>query len=209
MLRIALCGGTFDPFHLGHLRAPLHVRGEFGWDRIIYIPAWKQPFKLDRETTSGCHRFAMAVLATRDNEALSVSPIELDRAAVSYTVDTLEVFRSESPDATIDWIIGDDNVALLPQWKRIDRILAIANFAVLDRSAKREVPEMLRARVSTPAARGRAGSIAFAQNARLEISSTAVRERLRRGESVEELVHPDVMHYINKNGLYLTTGVTT
>lgn len=209
MLRIALCGGTFDPFHLGHLRAPLHVRGEFGWDRIIYVPAWKQPFKLDRETTSGCHRFAMAVLSTRDDDALSVSPIELDRGTVSYTVDTLEAFRSEYPDATIDWIIGDDNVALLPEWKRIDRILSIANFAVLQRSATRDVPEVLQPRVTTPAGRGRSGAIAFAQNARFEISSTVVRERLRRGESVEELVHPDVMHYINKNRLYLTTGVTT
>jgi nicotinate-nucleotide adenylyltransferase len=206
--RIALCGGTFDPFHLGHLHAPLSVCEEFGWDRIIFLPAWKQPFKLDRETTSGYHRFAMAVLATREYDFMSVSPLELERGNISYTVDTLETFRSENPNAVLDWIIGDDNLEQLLQWRKIERIFALANFAVLARSTKHELPEPLQGRVSPPSSRGRSGSICFARNATIPISSTAVRDRLRRGESVKELVHPDVMHYIDKHRLYTTTEVT-
>ena len=65
-MRIAICGGTFDPFHRGHVEPILAVRDQMKWDHIIYVPAWRQPFKTDRETASGHHRFAMVALAIRD-----------------------------------------------------------------------------------------------------------------------------------------------
>ena len=122
-MRIAVCGGSFDPFHRGHLEPVLAVRDRMGWDRVIYVPAWRQPFKADRDATSGYHRFAMAVLATHKNDIIYISPIELERGGTSYSVETLEVLHDRYPKAEIDWIIGDDNVTQLGQWKRIDRIL--------------------------------------------------------------------------------------
>src|SRR5438105_3779895 len=109
-MRIAICGGTFDPFHRGHLEPIVAVRGELQWDRVIYMPAFRQPFKLDRGSASGYHRFAMAVLATQVDDALFVSPMELERGQVSYTVDTLEALHGQYPGAALDWIIGADNV---------------------------------------------------------------------------------------------------
>jgi nicotinate-nucleotide adenylyltransferase len=210
-MRIAICGGTFDPFHRGHLEPVLAVRGEMQWDRVLYVPAWRQPFKLDQNTASGYHRFAMAVLATEDHDGLAVSPMELERGEVSYTVDTLETLRRENPDASLDWIIGEDNVPHLAKWKNIERIFELANFVVLTRNATQagqsaavedgqscppsgESPE----RHDAPAC----GAIIYAHNEAVPVSATDIRRRLRTGEPIDAFVDPRVARYILHNGLY-------
>ena len=74
-MRIGIVGGTFDPFHRGHLDPVLAAREKLQWDRVLYIPAWRQPFKTDRDAAPGPHRFAMTALAIRDHDALYVSKI--------------------------------------------------------------------------------------------------------------------------------------
>jgi nicotinate-nucleotide adenylyltransferase len=203
-MKIGICGGTFDPFHRGHLEPVLAARGLLGWDRLFYIPAYRQPFKTGQQTTSAYHRFTMAVLATESVEEIFVSPQELERGEISFSVDTLELLRTQNPDATLDWIIGDDNLALLGDWKRIERIFELANFAVLTRAGETfaPVPAAFAARVTTPARRGKCGHIVFAQNATVEVSSTEIRRRIRAGEPIGGLVDPRVSHYIEHNHLY-------
>ena len=200
-MNIGICGGTFDPFHRGHLDPILAVRGELQWDRVLYIPAFMQPFKQDRRTASGHHRFAMAAVATLDHDGLEVSSIELERGAVSYTVDTLGELRGRYPGATLDWIIGDDNLPRLGEWKSIDAIFGMANFVVLSRGAH-EVPAPMRDRVTDAPARPRWGTIAFARNATIPISSTEIRNRIQGGEPIEDLVPPPVSRYIHHYDLY-------
>jgi nicotinate-nucleotide adenylyltransferase len=206
-MNIGICGGTFDPFHRGHLEPILNARGPMQWERVYYIPAYRQPFKTDREHASGYHRFAMAAMATIEREAMFVLPLELERGAVSYTVDTLEELRATHADDTLDWIIGDDNLAQLLQWKSIERILELANFAVLTRggaagSQPAEIPGALRARRSTPDARPRCGSIVFAENPTVPISSTEIRRRVQSGHPIDDLVDARVSRYIHHYGLY-------
>lgn len=200
-MNIGICGGTFDPFHRGHLEPVLAARDTMQWDRLLYIPAFRQPFKQDRATASGFHRFAMAVLATQDHDDVTVSPRELERGEVSYTVDTLEQVRAEQREATLDWIIGDDNLAELHAWRNVDRIFELANFAVLSRSGS-DVAPAYASRVSEPASRPTHGAITFAHNATIPISSTEVRRRVRAGEPIDELVDPRVSRYIQRNCLY-------
>ena len=200
-MKIAICGGTFDPFHRGHLDPVLAVREELRWNAIVYIPAWRQPFKSGLDTASAYHRFAMVVLATESLDGIHVSTRELDRAAISYTVDTLEELRASEPDATLDWIIGDDNLADLGAWKNIDRIFELANFVVLTRG-RHETPEELRARVTSAGARGSSGGIIFASNPAIPVSSTEIRTRIRAGEPITDLVDPRVSRYIQHNRLY-------
>lgn len=177
------------------------VREQMEWRRIVYIPAWRQPFKAEAELSSGPHRFAMAVLATENMDDVYVSPRELDRASTSYTVDTLEELRAEEPEATIDWIIGDDNLPQLMAWKSVERILEIANFTVLMRSSG-EVPSALRSRVCEVTARAAFGCIVLVANATVPVSATEIRRRVRAGESIDGLVHPRVSRYIQHNRLY-------
>ena len=205
-MKIAICGGTFDPFHRGHLDPILAVRDELQWSVILYVPAWRQPFKADTKSASGYHRFAMAVLATQRFDDVFVSPRELDRGTISYTVETLEELRREQPDATLDWIIGDDNVAELESWKNIDRIFELANFVVLTRHEQAagqaaRAPHVM-GRVTSAEKRGRNGGIVFASNAQVPVSATEIRRRVRAGEAIRDLVDPLVARYIQHNRLY-------
>jgi len=201
-MNIGICGGTFDPFHRGHLDPIVAARDALQWDRILYIPAYRQPFKQDREHASGYHRFAMAVLGTLDRNEMFVLELELERGAISYTVDTLEALREIYPDDTLDWIIGDDNLVQLMQWKSIDRIFELANFCVLTRSGGQAIPPVLKPRVHAALERPRSGAIVFADNHVVPVSSTEIRSRLRAGESIEALVDPRVARYIHHYGLY-------
>jgi len=211
-MRIGICGGTFDPFHRGHLDPVLAVRGEMQWDRILYIPAHRQPFKLAVNSANDWHRYAMVILATLDHYDVYASDIELSRGEVSYTVDTLEKLRAEHPGATLDWIIGDDNLAKLDEWKNLDRIFELANFAVLARGREEGRQECLPhtlpvwARHSCLASeRAQNGSIVMLHNPLAEVSATGIRNRIRAGQPIDDLVDPRVARYIEHYGLYKGT----
>ncbi len=206
--RVAIYGGTFDPIHRGHIEALDAVYDRMGWSRVILMPARVQPFKVGNRTSSPLDRYAMAVLATHDDSRFDVSKLELERDAISYSVDTLEAVRFGNPDCALEWIIGDDNLALLPEWKSLDRILEIANFVVLARNGSDELPASLAGRVTAPEARGAAGTIVFAGNPRIEISSTEIRRRVATGEHFEEFVDRRVAEYISRNRLYLPEDPT-
>lgn len=190
-MRIAICGGTFDPIHRGHIEPLLSVRDKMQWDHILYIPAWRQPFKSGRDTTSGYHRMAMIALAIRDNDVLFVSPMELERGGTSYSVDTLEALQRRYPGAEFDWVIGDDNVAQFGEWKEPARLVELARFVVLTR---------LRAVPAPPPAF--ADRFLFAENATIPISATDIRNKVRAGEPIDSLVDPLVSRYIHHYRLY-------
>jgi nicotinate-nucleotide adenylyltransferase len=193
-MKIGVCGGTFDPFHRGHLDPVLAVREKLKWDRVIYVPAAKQPFKVDRKTTSSYHRFAMAVLGTQSNAALYVSPIELERGGTSYTIDTLTELHAMHPGSTFDWIIGDDIAGQLLTWKDAERLFGLARFVVLTRGGAVPAPAL--------AERAASGRVIYANNQSVPISSTEIRKRVRAGEPIDLFVDPLVARYIQHYGLY-------
>lgn len=189
-MRIGICGGTFDPFHRGHLDPVLAARETMQWDRVLYIPAWRQPFKTHLDAAPGAHRFAMTALAIRDHDMLYVSPIELDRGGISYSVDTLEELHRLYPGASFDWIIGDDNLADLDRWKDPRRLFTLARFVVLSRNAM------------TDDRQPTTDNIVFAYNPTIPISSTEIRNRVRAGQPIDAFVDPLVSRYIQHYGLY-------
>jgi nicotinate-nucleotide adenylyltransferase len=223
-MRIGICGGTFDPFHHGHLEPVLAVREEMEWDLVLYIPAWRQPFKKDRRITAGSHRFAMTALAIRDHDSLFLSPIELERGGISYSVDTLEALHQQYEGASFDLIIGADNLADLHRWKNPERLFELARFVVLKRGLGRgvwgvgEKRKLSKASSLTPIVGSRESGVGeepslthtprptpriiFAPNATVPVSSTEIRERVRAGQSIDAFVDPLVSRYIHHYGLY-------
>jgi nicotinate-nucleotide adenylyltransferase len=206
--RVAIYGGTFDPIHRGHIEALDAVYDRMGWTRVILMPARVQPFKVGNRTSSPFDRYAMAVLATHDDSRFEVSKLELERETVSYTVDTLEALRLAHSGAALDWVIGDDNLALLPKWRSLERILELANSVVLARDGGSELPGSLASRVARPQDRTLSGAIVFAGNPRIDVSSTDIRRRVAAGEHFEDFVDRRVAEYISRIRLYQPEGTS-
>ncbi len=188
LARVGVLGGTFDPIHLGHLAAASEVCAELGLDQVLLAPAYSQPFKLGFDTAPAEHRLAMCELAAADDERFAVSPVDIERGGVTYTVDTLADLREQRPDAELFFISGADALARLGEWKEPERLLELATFVGVTRpghSLDHEgSPHIL---VEVPG---------------LAISSTDVRRRVRAGRPIRYLVPRSVADYIAANGLY-------
>jgi nicotinate-nucleotide adenylyltransferase len=145
----------------------------------------------------------MCRLAIGDAPALSVGALELQRAAPSYTVDTLRVLHAEHPRAQLTFILGADVARTLPSWREPRALLMLAELAVALRAgagvdaAASDRRALQRALAALPEARVR-----FLEMPPLAVSSSLVRERVARGEPVEELVGAGVAAYIATHGLY-------
>lgn len=124
-MKIGIFGGSFDPVHTGHIRLAEEVIRKGFADKVVFMPAAKQPFKLDRKMASGEDRLNMVKLAIEGLDSMEVSTYELDRAGeVSYTVNTLNAMQEQyGADAEIALIQGADTFLQIHKWTRHDEIL--------------------------------------------------------------------------------------
>lgn len=213
--RIGLLGGTFDPVHIGHLRAALEVAEQFDLDELRLIPSARPPHR-GTPQVSAQQRLDMVRLAVEGVPPLSVDDRELWRERPSWTIETLESLRAELGDEVqLLLLVGWDAFCGLPTWHRWQELLDHCHILVLQRpDADSDAPETLRdllaARsVSDPQAlRGPAGQIAFVWQMPLAISATGIRERLAAGRSIRFLVPDAVLAYIHAHGLYRATPST-
>lgn len=214
-MKWGLFGGSFDPIHLGHLRCAQEVGELFSLDRIVLIPACRQPLKTGRDVAAFSHRYRMAELAIEGNELFSLSDIENRREGPSYSIETVMHFRSHDPEVTeFYFIVGQDAFLEIGMWKEWKRLLSLCNFVVMTRpgytvtSLEDALPADFAARFSYDAGdrvfRGPGGcNIFFRTLTFLDISSTDIRERASRGLSIRYLVPEAVLSYIREQSLYI------
>lgn len=213
--RIGLLGGTFDPIHIGHLRAALEVAEQFALDELRLIPSARPPHR-GTPQVGAQQRLDMARLAVEGVPPLAVDDRELWRERPSWTIETLESLRAElGGEVQLLLLVGWDAFCGLPTWHRWQELLDHCHILVLQRpDADSDAPETLRdllaARsVADPQAlRGPAGQIAFVWQMPLAISATGIRERLASGRSIRFLVPDAVLAYIHAHGLYRATSST-
>lgn len=200
---LILFGGSFDPPHLAHVALPMAVRQAVGADTVAYIPAAKAPHKLDKVQTVAEHRLAMLRLALEGEKHTTVLTAELDRGKSgepSYTVDTLADLRKElSTDVILNLLIGADQVRIFDQWREPERIIGLAEPMVMVRPP--DTRESLLASLADDEARAQ-WAPRLVEVPAMDISSTDIRDRVARGESIEGMVHPEVQAYITEHGLY-------
>jgi nicotinate-nucleotide adenylyltransferase len=213
---LGILGGTFDPIHVGHLDAIDAARDALALDEVLLVPAYDQPLRNAEPRASACERFALAVLAAQDRPECRVSDMELARMGRSYTEDTLRALHRAGWQASqLFFILGSDAFAGIADWRGYPALLDLAHFVVIARpgtpmeDATRRTPE-LRARVS-PATREQAGCtgtmrIFLVHADTRDVSSTAIRERLARGESIDDMVPGPVASHIHKHHLYRTVN---
>lgn len=196
-------GGSFDPPHVAHMTLPMGVRQQVGADAVVYVPAGRAPHKLGRPQTTARHRLAMLNLALRDVDQALVLTEEVDRATdrrPSYTVETLEALRRRVvPGARVRLLIGADQLRIFDTWKSPDRILQLAEPLVMVRPP--DTPALLLASLPSDEARAQWAQRLIDVPA-MDVSSSVVRQRIRRGEPISNLVAPAVAQYIHEHGLY-------
>ena len=200
-MQIGVFGGSFDPFHFGHLWPVREAKRRLGLDRVIYLPTARPPHKPAGQTAPAWSRFAMVELALLDEEDMRVSPIELTPGRPAYTVDSLERLRREHPADELWLILGGDNFAQLPTWKSWRRLPRLARLAVLVRpGAQQRLEEGWPPAVRRLAASDRVELVA---NRPVRIASTRLRRLLAAGKPPPPRTVPRrVLQYIRKYRLY-------
>ena len=212
--RIGLFGGTFDPFHRGHLDAARAARSVLALERVLLVPTKVPPHRAESPRVSGYHRFAMAALAAADDESLVMCDIELRSAEPSYTSTTLEQLALAGYDPSeLFFITGADAFAEIATWHDYPAVLDRSHFVAVSRPGS-PAPQ-LRGRLPALAARmrapiggvddGRAAAETFiwlVDIATTNVSSTELRRRLAKGQPPGTYVPAAVAAYIERHDLY-------
>ncbi|HUE86952.1 MAG TPA: nicotinate-nucleotide adenylyltransferase [Vicinamibacterales bacterium] len=208
--RVGLLGGTFDPIHHGHLAAARAAQHTLGLDQVRFIPSARPPHRPDSPQASEYHRVEMIRRAIEDGAGWEVSDLELRRHGPSYTYDTLTTLNGDglSP-SQIFFITGSDAFAEIASWHRYPDVLDLAHFVVVGRpgfsieALRRRVPALAN-RMIEPAdlAVSSTPQVILVEAETPDVSSTAIRERAARRESLEGLVPPAVSAYISQHGIY-------
>jgi len=209
--KVGIFGGTFDPFHFGHLNSMLSIADFFELDQIKAVPSNTTPGRIQTQGSSPEHRIEMLRLGIKGNEHLiEIDTQEIERGGVSYSIDTIKSYAKADDDLFL--IIGMDQFSKFDKWKNFEEILGLVDLVVTSRPGT-ELPYSLE---DWPAAvRGLVGdfdakeavlkngqSIYFYQLEDVPVSSTEVRKKVRLGQDVQTLVPSGVEEYLRTNKLY-------
>ena len=198
-MHLGIMGGTFDPIHVGHLTIAEEARCRVPLDEVLFLPTGRPWMKVGQDLSAGPNRLAMVQRAIASNPHFRVSPMELERAGDTHTVDTLEALRRErGPEAEFFFILGLDSVMHFPRWREPRRILELCRLVVVTRPEHSAYdPHVLEA--IRPAATER---VVRLDGPQIGVSGTDIRRRVSRGLSIKYLVPEAVEEYIYQQGLY-------
>ncbi len=220
--RVGLFGGTFNPVHMGHLRSMLEVRDELELDQVIVIPSAIPPHKTKEGLVDSAYRLEMLQKAVAGMDDFIVSDIELHRDGPSYTIDTVKYYKKileTSKDLFL--IMGLDAFLELDTWKAYEELLSLISVIIMVRpgkwveegkAAQKLVENFLKTSISQAYTLSNSGGgfihpqwqTVYLQNVTpLDISSTGIRDLLKKGRSITYLVERDVEDFIYHKRLYI------
>ncbi|HLR80599.1 MAG TPA: nicotinate-nucleotide adenylyltransferase [Bacillota bacterium] len=190
MKRIGILGGTFDPPHIGHLIIAEEVRIALDLTEVWFIPTYEPPHK-DRASSSVEDRLNMLQRAIGEHPHFKINTIEIERSGKSYTIDTMKTFKRMYPEDEFFFIIGADMVEYLPNWFKIEELIKLVTFVGVKRPGFNVESDYPVVEVDIPI---------------IDISSTTIRSRLARKQSIKYLTPDAVISYIKERQLYGTSG---
>ncbi|MFN2484853.1 MAG: nicotinate-nucleotide adenylyltransferase [Candidatus Limnocylindria bacterium] len=197
--RIGLLGGTFDPPHFGHLVLATIAAEQHQLDRVVFIPAGVPPHKQDQPVSGTTDRLLLTRLAIAGDPYFDLSPLEVERPGVSYTVDTVEQMREIYGDAVeLFLVMATDSLAQVDSWRDPDRLLELTEWVVGPRpGSPAPTRQVLMDRFGD-----RNDRIHLVDGPSLAISSSDLRARVAAGRSIRYLVPAAVEEQIAARGLY-------
>lgn len=185
--QVGILGGNFNPVHHAHLIVADQVRQQLGLDAVYLMPEYQPPHVDKKETISEHHRMEMLKRAIAGVEGLGIETIELERQGISYTYDTMKLLTEKNPDTDYYFIIGGDMVEYLPKWHRIDELVELVQFVGVQRPR-------YKAGTSYP--------VIWVDVPLMDISSSMVRDFIKKGRTPNYLLPHEVLDYIEEEGLY-------
>lgn len=196
---LGIMGGTFDPIHYGHLVAAETARIEFSLAKVLFIPTGKPPHKQKKQVTPADLRYEMVRQAIEDNPDFDISRIEIDREGPSYTIDTLRLLHQDYPNSELFFITGTDAFKEIFFWREAEEILRLTHFIAASRPGFEARGFLEQAVEKNPNVIGR---IHLLEVPALAISSTDIRARRQRGQSIRYLLPEAVRQFVYAQGLY-------
>lgn len=205
MKRFGIIGGTFDPIHYAHLYIGYEAKEQLNLDEVIYMPARKQPFKLNNITTDSELRYEMVEAAIEPFMEFSISNYEIQKEGLSFTYETLEYFKKQNnvkdEENELFFITGADCLVTIEKWRKVERIFELATLVVFPRKGMnleemKSKKQILEEKYT--------GKVIILDLKQLEISSTDIRNRVNVNKRIDFFVPPKVANIIYKNKLYIS-----
>ena len=214
-MKIGLFGGTFNPIHIGHLRAAEELREILQLEKIYFIPASVPPLKDLKNIASPSHRLRMVEIAIEENPFFQSSDVELKREGPSYTIDTLRFFSSKFPEFELCFILGSELFSEIDSWKEYNKLFELTHFAVITRPgfSKNLLPSLPLALKDDFIYHSdehnlivylhkTSKTLALVQIGGIQVSSTQIRDLIYKNKSIKYLVPKEVERYIFDHNLY-------
>lgn len=196
--RIGIFGGTFDPPHLGHLILASESRSQLRLTQLLWMLTPNSPHKISNPITKVSDRMEMVQCAIADESAFELSALELERSAPQYTVDTLEILKSQNPSADLVLLMGGDNLRGLTAWHRPADLVAVCR----EIGVMRRPGELVQLDALEAALPGISQKVRYVKTPLLQISSREIRRRIAEGLEFRYFLHPAVYDYIQSHKLY-------
>ncbi|MFN3194597.1 MAG: nicotinate (nicotinamide) nucleotide adenylyltransferase [Chlorobiota bacterium] len=187
--KIGILGGSFNPVHKAHIKLAKHFLETYIAEKVVFVPCYVSPFKVDESTATAEHRVNMLKLATQGNSKFEINTYEVDNEEVSYTIDTVRHFNKLYPNKQLCLVIGGDQAENFHKWKDWKEILDTVDIFVALRKGYK-IPtydfEVYKKAV-------------YMEMPYVEISASEIREDI---EKHSEFLNNDVKEYIIENGVY-------
>lgn len=197
--KIGIMGGTFNPIHYGHLIIAEDARNYCRLDEVLFMPSGNSYMKDADEILEGGVRFEMVKLAILSNPYFSSSHMEIRRKGNTYTYETLEELQKIYPDAALHFILGADNLFSLEKWKCFESVLHSCTLIVASRG---EVSYEQLEKQKKHLEESYQASVILLPERKMDISSTEIRERVLKGQSVRYMTPEGVCKFIEERHLY-------
>ncbi|HHO76252.1 MAG TPA: nicotinate (nicotinamide) nucleotide adenylyltransferase [Deltaproteobacteria bacterium] len=209
-MKFGIFGGTFNPVHSGHLRVAKEVRRQLELEKVIFVPSYLPPHKDLADNVHADKRLEIVRIAIAGNPFFDLSSFEVENKGNSYSIFTIEHFR-RTCNAVPYFILGQDAFNDILAWYEKDRLFSLTHFVVMSRPHAQKLPlEKIIGKHASGYSKTQRGyinnqgnEIIYIEVTPIDISSSMIRDRCKKGESIRDLVPEKVENYINDERIYL------